>query len=506
MKLTASVFAAVAVFVTACGGGADVPISAAQPNILQQLQAAKPTKMAALQGTNGIAINLYQALYGKAPSNPMLVGYVNQIGTSDSYAWANGMAASFSSMSNSDFSTMVLNNISITPTSLNLTATFGTSAKAYNALQSALADYFNAAGLAQRGTVVLQLATILAGMENETQFGVYGNAAIAFNKQTAANNSYSSNAANAVSATVPVGPTASLVAGTYARGYVNGTGTAASFNAPAGIAIDNLGNMFVADSGNYVIRKITAAGIVSTFAGSGTTGSADGVGTAASFGNPQGLAVDSSGNLYVADSGNANIRKISPAGVVSTFAGKGAPGWKADWPSVTSANAIAIDSKGNLLVTTAQRAILKIDPNGVVSVFAGHPTMSGGFVNGVGADASFYFGGNPQTLAADSSGNVYVADLGNQVIRKITSGGVVSTFASILDCLSIATDSSGNLFVVDEHVIRRITPAGVVSTFADNSAPGMVGVGYGLGMAVDSTGNVFVADITQHVIRKITPQ
>ena len=147
-------------------------------------------------------------------------------------------------------------------------------------------------------------------------------------------------------------------------GFVNGTGTAARFNLPRDVAVDSSGNVFVADQNNHAIRKITPAGVVSTFAG-GTPGVVNGTGTAASFYYPQGVAVDSSGNVFVGDADNNAIRKITPAGIVSTFAGNGTQG----------------------------------------------------FVNGTGAAASFT---TPTGVAVDSSGNVFVADQNNNAIRKIT--------------------------------------------------------------------------------------
>ena len=148
--------------------------------------------------------------------------------------------------------------------------------------------------------------------------------------------------------------TVSTLAGTGASGFVNGTGTTASFYIPQGVAVDSSGNVFVGDTYNHAIRKITPAGVVSTLAGNGSVGFANGTGTAASFNWPHGVAVDSSGNVFVADSFNSAIRKITPAGVVSTFAGG-----------------------------------------------------ASGFVNGTGTAARFYV---PISVAVDSSGNVFVAD------------------------------------------------------------------------------------------------
>ena len=155
----------------------------------------------------------------------------------------------------------------------------------------------------------------------------------------------------------------STLAGSGVQGNINGTGTAASFNDPQGVAVDAAGNVYVADQGNNLIRKISPAGVVSTFAGSGVNGNTNGTGTAASFSQPSGVAVDAAGNVYVADFVNMLIRKISPAGVVSTFAGSGV--------------------QGN--------------------------------INGTGTAASFSY---PSDVAVDAAGNVYVGD-GHGLIRKI---------------------------------------------------------------------------------------
>ncbi len=204
---------AILLLIPGCGGGGSASPSLAKPNLLDQLRTVTPTRKAALTGANGIAIMLYQALYGKAPSYPMLVDYTRQIGAGDGFAWADAMAADLSSKSNADFSTLVLNNINVTATTLNATAAFGTSLQAYNALQAALADYLNSAGFARRGTVVMQLTEIFAGMENETTFGVYGNAAIAFNNQVTANFTYSSDVTHTVTGTPAPVPTHVVLCG-----------------------------------------------------------------------------------------------------------------------------------------------------------------------------------------------------------------------------------------------------------------------------------------------------
>jgi sugar lactone lactonase YvrE len=176
--------------------------------------------------------------------------------------------------------------------------------------------------------------------------------------------------------------------------------------------------VYVADYTGHKIRKITPAGVVTTLAGSGAQGAVDGTGTAASFSWPQGLAVDSSGNVYVADSGNNRIRKITPDGVVTTLAGNGTTTF-ADGTGTNatfrSPNAIAFDSVGNIFVSEAiGHRIRKITPSGIVTTLAGSGTAT--FADGTGTNASIWF---PFGVAVDSGGIVYVGDQGNKRIRKI---------------------------------------------------------------------------------------
>jgi Immunoglobulin domain/NHL repeat/Immunoglobulin I-set domain len=314
-------------------------------------------------------------------------------------------------------------------------------------------------------------------------------------------------------------------------GNVDGTGSAARFSGPSGVAADASGNVFVADTLNHVIRKITSAGIVSTFAGtSGSSGSTDGTGSAARFSGPTGVAVDASGNVFVADYGNNVIRKITSVGIVSTFAGYPGIIGSADGTGTAarfkSPYGIAVDAFGNVFVADkSNHVIRKITSAGVVSTLAGTAGSSGS-TNGTGSAVLF---SSPSGVAIDASGNVFVADTNNHAIRKITSAGVVSSFAGSATSGStdgtggaamfsypygVAMDASGNVFVADanNHAIRKITSAGVVSTFA--STAGNIGSTDGTGsaarfnapsgVAVDISGNVFVADKSNNVIREIT--
>jgi sugar lactone lactonase YvrE len=293
--------------------------------------------------------------------------------------------------------------------------------------------------------------------------------------------------------TTPV-PVLALLAGDMtSAGAVDGTGAAARFNALFGIATDSAGNVYASDRGNNTIRKITPAGSVTTLAGkAGVTGSLDGSGTAASFDYPNGIATDNAGNVYVADYGNCTIRKITSAGVVTTLAGKAGAKGSIDGTGQAARFegplAIAADTAGNLYVADLRNTIRKITSAGVVTTLAGK-AFAEGSADGSGAAARFNF---LRGIAIDSAGHVYVADHDNHTIRKITPEGVVTTLAGKAGVegsadgpaaaarfafpLGIAVDSAGNIYAVDslKHTIRKITPAGMVSTVvrATNSVSG----------------------------------
>lgn len=296
-------------------------------------------------------------------------------------------------------------------------------------------------------------------------------------------------------------------------GYADGNGTAALFNNPSGIVRDASGNLFVCDRDNHRIRKITTAGVVTTFAGS-TAGYTDATGTAARFNQPYSITIDAAGNLYVGDRMNHAIRKITPAGVVTTLAGNGSPGSANGTGGAASFNeplGVACDGSGNIFVADYINGLIrKVTPAGVVSTF-----QSPG--------STYIFG-----IAIDAANNLYTTEYVNQRIVKYTPAGVATPVAGTAGTAGnadgtgtaatfnfpsgIAIDGSGNLYVTDafNHRIRKITPAGVVTTIAGNAAGASDGTGTAasfsnpLAICGDfANGSVFICDFANARIRKL---
>lgn len=317
----------------------------------------------------------------------------------------------------------------------------------------------------------------------------------------------------------------SVFAGSGSVGSADGVGAAASFNLPAGILSDAAGNLYVGDSGNALVREITPAGLVSTFAGS-VPGHLDGPGTAAQFGNPFGVASDAAGNLYVSDEMTGYVRKITPLGVVTTLAGNGAKGFSNGKGATASFNMItglALDAFGNIYVADqVNNLVRKVTPDGTVSTLAGNGAA--GFADGAGAAAQFNY---PTGILTDVLGNVYVSDRRNNRIRKISPQGVVGTIAGngtagSLDGTAgaanfnqpggMAVDAYGNIYVADagNNRIRRITPTGEVNTLAGNGAmKSASGIGTAAsfsspaGIALNNSGEAFIAEPGGNIISKL---
>jgi sugar lactone lactonase YvrE len=323
----------------------------------------------------------------------------------------------------------------------------------------------------------------------------------------------------------------STIAGYPGAGGNNGDTTAAQFNKPSGVAIDSSGNLYIADTFNHAIRKITPEGVATTLAGTvGSSGAVDATGPNARFNQPTGIAVDSSGNLYVADSGNNQIRKVTSLGVVTTIAGiagvsgvQNGPGTNATFSSPqcvarTSAGIIYVADYGN-------HTIRRINASGNVTTFAGIAGIPGS-QDGQGQSAQF---DQPQGIALDSAGNLYVTDTANGTIRKITSSGAVSTIAGTAQIFGtndatgasarfnspdgIAVDGAGNIYISDytSQTVRKITSAGVVTTVAGapgkfgylNSTNGAARFRGPEGLAVDSAGQLYVVESGNETLRQI---
>jgi sugar lactone lactonase YvrE len=326
-----------------------------------------------------------------------------------------------------------------------------------------------------------------------------------------------------------------LAGKTGVEGNINGTLTSAWFAYPQAVAVDGNGNVYVADTGNYLIRKITSEGVVTTFmtaqamknAVNFPTNEGEQGSTLGAF-NPAGIAIDSAGNLYVSDTGYHVIWKITSAGAISYIAGNGAATGPMDGVGIGAGfgnlAGLAYDGQGNLYVGDGFTLRKVVVSSGAVTTIAGDPKLFGN-ADGTGDAARF---SGVTGVAIDGSGNIYVTDSpGNFTIRKVTSAGAVTTFAGTAGVVGsadgtgsaaqfnalngIAVDASGNLYVtVANNTIRKITSAGVVTTLA--GTPGSTGSADGtgaaalfngpFGIAVDSAGDMFVSDSLSNTIRE----
>jgi len=306
---------------------------------------------------------------------------------------------------------------------------------------------------------------------------------------------------------------------------------------PSSIALDRDGSLYVADMGNHRIRKMEPGGSITTVAGSGRRGFQDGgIATQAALLSPSAVAADLAGNLYIADAGNSRLRRVSSTGLITTLIdgfGWGAGGFEPFGvsPPVAVPNSLAVDAAGNLLLAdTRFHAVRRVSPSGSITTVAGAGPSGYG---GDGGPAAAALLSAPNGVALDPAQNLYIADQGNSRVRRVGAGGSIATVAGNgtfafggdnLPAVSaqlnrpsaVAADAAGNVYIADSlnHRIRRVSPSGVIRTIAGVEGPGLGGDGgpatlarlhFPSALAVDLAGNVYVADLLNHRIRKLTP-
>ena len=298
----------------------------------------------------------------------------------------------------------------------------------------------------------------------------------------AAGNMYIADYNNSVIRKVSTAGIISTIAGNGTAGY-SGDGsaaTAAQLNNPTGLALDAIGNVYIADWGNSVIRKVNTAGIISTYAGNGTaayTGDG-GQATAAALADPTGVAVDAAGNVYIADYSNNRIRKVSTAGIISTIAGNGTGAYTGDGGQATAATlnspyGVAVDAVGNMYIADWGNSVIrKVSAASIINTIAGTGTAA---YSGDGGQATAATLNNPQGVAFDASGNVYIADRNNSRIRKVSTAGIIGTYAgngtfgytgdggqataaALAVPNGVAVDAAGNMYIADmgNNRIRKV--------------------------------------------------
>lgn len=334
--------------------------------------------------------------------------------------------------------------------------------------------------------------------------------------------------------------TISTIAGTGTIGY-SGDGASAigcQFNHPVDLAIGRSGRIYTVDAGNYRVRVISSTGLISTVAGNGVSGfSGDGGPATAAEITPSGIAVDDSENIYIAESSNHRIRKVNSAGVITTVAGNGTLGLTGDGGAATAAaigapTDVTVDHSGNLyFIQYAENKIRKISSSGIIITIAGTGATGYSGDGGPATAATFHY---PSSILTDRFDNLYIGDQLNNVIRKITVGSNnistiagdgtsgyfgdhgPATMAKLNNPWSMAVDDSGNVFIADSynHVIRKVFAdlPNTIVTLAGNGFVGNTGDGgpatdaelnFPAGIAVDQSGNIYVSDQQNNNIREL---
>ena len=329
------------------------------------------------------------------------------------------------------------------------------------------------------------------------------------------------------------------IAGNGVAGYSGdgGAATAAKLDYPSGVAVDNSGNVYIADLEYAVIRKVNTSGIISTIAGSGTAGySGDGgPATAAELNEPTDVAVDDSGNIYIADFNNNVIRKVNISGVISTIAGNGIGGYSGDGGAAIAAEfllpvSVAVDHSGNVYVADEDNNVIrKVNALGIISTVAGNHVQGYSGDGGAATAAELSW---PSGVAVDDNGNVYIADGGNGRIRKVNISGIISTIAGngtggfsgdggaataaeLNGPCGVAVDRRGNVYIEDglNERIRKVNDSGIISTIAGNGTAGYSGddgvamaaeLNVPADVAVDDSGNVYIVDQFNNRVRMVS--
>jgi sugar lactone lactonase YvrE len=354
----------------------------------------------------------------------------------------------------------------------------------------------------------------------------------------AAGNLFVADAYNYVIRKVGFNGSISTVAGTNRYGFAGdgGPATNALLGSPEGVAVDGHGNVFISDAGNQRIRKVDAAGVITTYAGTNTYGffGDGGPATNAALWNPGGLALNDAGGLFVADSSNNRVRKIGTNGIITSVAGTNTAGFFGDGGAATNAAiynplGVRFDSKGNLFIADSyNNRVRKVGTNNLIATIAGNGSTS---FSGDGGPATAAAISDVNCLALDSVGNLYLADAGNARIRRVGTNGLISTFAgngvggysgdngaatnaSLYDPVGVAVNVAGEVFVADalNNRIRKIALNGKITTVAGTNGSGFGGDGGAAtnaflsgpsGVAVDAAGNLYIADASNQRIRKV---
>lgn len=330
---------------------------------------------------------------------------------------------------------------------------------------------------------------------------------------------YGAIAGNRVAAISSLGAVTAIAGnGSYPSGGDNGPAALAQLFTPAGVAVDSMSDIYISDSLNNRVRKISAAGIITTFAGTGQAGNSGDGGPAASalIYNPAGLAIGPSGNLYIADMGNNSIRMVSPAGVITTVAGNGLKGYSGDGGPATGAQlnqpeAVALDPTGNLYIADVVNASIRmVSPAGIITTVAGTGTPGYSGDGGPATAAQLNF---PDAVVVDSAGDLLIGDIGNNVIRKVSPGGIISTLANTL-AGGLAADAAGNVYVTAAGVVQSVSATGVLTNLAGNGTASSTGdggpalaasLGYTGGIASDGLGNIYLTDGNAAALRVLQP-